>query len=240
MNPLISLAFQLVSLAQEAPHLTVLPTGSVIRRDLGTTGFFTCRVSQQHEQLVDDVVWLDPRGQEVPDERQNRPGAQPPRLYSSDASSGKGRELFVSNITENDSGNYTCKARYGTNQEITKTFALLVYMSIRWEDAPQRQNPVMGSRALIRCVARASPPAIVEWFRGSQLISGGGRYTTQDDGLVIENITSEDDGVYLCRAKVPAEGELDERRITVEWHVSNERLKHKRWLLDMDSHGPVT
>ena len=38
----------------------------------------------------------------------------------------------------------------------------------------------------------------------------------EQDGLVIQEISSEDDGTYICRAKVPDEGELAERRIQVE------------------------
>ena len=47
-------------------------------------------------------------------------------MYSSAKGSSKARELYVTNVTEHDSGEYTCKARYG-NQEITKKFNLLVY-----------------------------------------------------------------------------------------------------------------
>ena len=41
----------------------------------------------------------------------------------------------------------------------------------------------------------------------------------EQDGLVIQDISSEDDGTYICRAKVPDEGELAERRIQVEVRI---------------------
>lgn len=201
-----------VSLAQDSgPQLEILPMGSEIRRNLGANGFFTCRANPQNEQSVTDVVWVDPRGEEVPDERHNR-------VSSAATSSGTGRELFFTNITENDSGSYVCRARSADGQEITKSFSLLVYMSIRWEDAPQQQHPVAGSRATIKCLVKANPPAIVEWFDSNgDFIRKTDRYTPLDTGLMhIENVSSEDDGNFLCRAKVPAEGEMSELRITVE------------------------
>ena len=60
-----------MSLAQDAPSLEIQPGGSDLRRDLGTTGSFTCRPSQKGE-LIRDLVWVDPRGREVPDERTGR------------------------------------------------------------------------------------------------------------------------------------------------------------------------
>ena len=36
---------------------------------------------------------------------------------------------------------------------------------------------------------------------------------------MIQQISSEDDGTYICRAKVPDEGELAERQIQVEVRV---------------------
>ncbi len=43
----------------------------------------------------------------------------------------------------------------------------------------------------------------------------GGRYVLEQGGLRVLNITEEDDGVYLCMAEVPAEGQYQDREITV-------------------------
>ena len=60
--------------------MEIQPGGKDIRRDLGKTGYFTCRPSQQSE-LIRDVVWVDPRGREVPDERTDRSVSGAGRLW---------------------------------------------------------------------------------------------------------------------------------------------------------------
>ena len=55
-------------------------------------------------------------------------------------------------------------------------------VSIRWEDAPEQQNPVQGTDAKIKCKVRANPVAVVEWLKGEQTISSGGRWVTGDGG----------------------------------------------------------
>ena len=48
-------------------------------------------------------------------------------------------------------------------------------MSIRFDDAPQEQNPQQGTTAKIKCVVRANPVAFVEWIKDEETISSGGR-----------------------------------------------------------------
>ena len=52
------------------------------------------------------------------------------------------------------------------------------------------------------------------------------RYEPLDTGrLHIQSISSEDDAEFVCRAKVPSEGWIAERRVKVEvsgkWHALN-------------------
>ncbi|XP_043189147.1 fasciclin-2-like isoform X3 [Amphibalanus amphitrite] len=212
-------AIATAALAQEEQvKLEILPSQAKIRRDLGKQGFFTCRAAAGFEDLIDDIIWLNPENIEVPAESRESTDQPTPRIYTGQFVPSNGRELFISPIQEQDSGIYTCKARYATNQEVTKAFELVVYMSIRFEDAPEQQNPQQGTTAKIKCVVRANPVAVVEWIKDDKTISSGGRFVVEQDGLVIQDISSEDDGTYICRAKVPDEGELAERRIQVEVH----------------------
>lgn len=213
------------ALAQEEVKLDILPSQPKIRRDIGKRGYFTCRAAAGFEDLIDDIIWVNPENQEIPEENQQRAVETSNRIYTHPYQPGQGRELHIAQVLEQDSGMYTCKARYATNQEVTKAFELVVYMSIRWEDAPEEQNPRGGTDAKIKCVVRANPVAVVEWLKDDQTISSGGRYVVEQDGLVIQQISSEDDGTYVCRAKVPDEGELAERQIQVEVHSMPEILE---------------
>ena len=44
------------------------------------------------------------------------------------------------------------------------------------------------------------------------------RYTKVEDGLLIKNITTEDDGIYQCSANVENDGRFDFKTIKVEVH----------------------
>jgi Immunoglobulin I-set domain len=47
-------------------------------------------------------------------------------------------------------------------------------------------------------------------------IHTGGRYTQDAYGLRIQNITTDDNGIYNCRAEVDSEGRYDEKSINVD------------------------
>jgi len=44
------------------------------------------------------------------------------------------------------------------------------------------------------------------------------RYSLDESGLKIRNITQADNGLYTCRVEVKSEGRYDEQRITVVVH----------------------
>lgn len=89
-------------------------------------------------------------------------------------------------------------------------------MAITWEDAPSEQNPIINSNYKIRCKVYANPSPIVDWLRNGDIIETKNRYVLDADGLLVQNITEEDDGIYVCRAIVVATGEMAERPIKVE------------------------
>lgn len=76
----------------------------------------------------------------------------------------------------------------------------------------------------VRCKVTAKPAPLVDWLQNGDPIKVGGRYIIETDGLLIQNVTEADDGMYTCRAIVIDTGELSERNIRVE--VSITHVKH--------------
>lgn len=63
---------------------------------------------------------------------------------------------------------------------------------------------------------KANPAPLVDWYREDVRIQDGGRFIKDTDGLLIQNVTAEDDGIYKCRAIVLDTGNIQDRDIRVE------------------------
>jgi neurocan core protein len=67
----------------------------------------------------------------------------------------------------------------------------------------------------------AKPAPLVDWLQNGEPIKVGRRYIIETDGLLIQNVTEADDGMYTCRAIVIETGELSERNIHVEVSITH-------------------
>lgn len=84
-------------------------------------------------------------------------------------------------------------------------------------DAPTEQYPIAGTSYKVRCVVKAIPAPLLEWYKEDNRIEGNG-FVKEADGLLIQNVTAEDDGIYKCRAIVLDTGNIQDRDIRVEVH----------------------
>jgi len=87
---------------------------------------------------------------------------------------------------------------------------------ITWLDAPTEQYPTAGNSFKVRCRVKANPAPLVDWYKEDVRIQDGGRFIKDTDGLLIQNVTAEDDGIYKCRAIVLDTGNIQDRDIRVE------------------------
>lgn len=87
---------------------------------------------------------------------------------------------------------------------------------IKFEDAPEMQNPIIHTDYKVRCKVSANPPPHVDWSKNNEPIKSSNKYIIEPDGLLISKVTESDDGVYTCRAIVIKTGELATRHIKVE------------------------
>ncbi len=71
------------------------------------------------------------------------------------------------------------------------------------------------SVVIIRCQVESDPPASISWRKDGMVIPDDGRYFYFRSGLMIEDATAEDAGVYICRATIDDLGILEETSITL-------------------------
>nr|CAD7265447.1 unnamed protein product [Timema shepardi] len=127
--------------------------------------------------------------------------------------------LIFPSLLESEAGNYTCTANFASSEKLSKTVQIETIIAVTWLDAPEEQYPILNSDYKVRCKVMANPPPNIDWQKNSELITPGGRYVVESDGLLIQKASESDDGVYTCRAIVIETGELAERNIRVEVHT---------------------
>merc|ERR1712226_570225 len=123
-------------------------------------------------------------------------------------------KLYITDVLEGDAGSYTCEA-YIEGNKVIKNVNLAIYKDITFERINQEQHPRLYSNTLIECRVSGQPAPEVSWKWRGQRIQLRGRYSQDQNGLRISNVTKADDGRYLCRAEVPSKGRYDERYIDV-------------------------
>jgi len=188
------------------PHLRILPSGKQEIR-AGKNLVLTCRAQVPNIELIKHLRWINPRGQEIP---------QDDRVYSEEQPGDAATALFIKKLSEEDAGEYRCTAVYASNQQLEARVVIDVYIGITWEDAPIVQYASLDQDYKVRCVVRANPPANIDWLKESLIISTGDQYVIESDGLLIKGVTKKNAGTFTCRARVPQTGELEERDIRLD------------------------
>jgi len=204
------------------PHLQILPSG-IQEVSAGKNLVLTCRAQVPNLELMKDMKWIDPLGQDI---------SQDNRVYSEAHPSEAAVSLFIKRLTSSDAGEYKCHAVYAANQQLTSSVTVSIFIGITWSDAPTSQYASLGSDYKLRCKVEANPPANIDWLKESVIVSTvdgqeektvnmvknivGDRYVIETDGLLLKAVSRTDGGTYTCRARVPQTGELEERDIVLD------------------------
>jgi len=201
-----------VTVGEEA-KLVILPEGGNIIRSIGANIVLTCKGEAPDPELITDLKWLGPDGRDLPNGDSDGYNA---RISSEDTGLDAGRYLFIKGLQEADNGKYTCTGVYTSSQRLEASVNLTTIVAITWEDAPAEQSAVYGQPYKVRCIVRANPPATIDWQRNGQSFQTNNQYVIENDGVLIREVSLEDDTFFTCRARVLTTGQLEDRRIRVE------------------------
>ena len=109
----------------------------------------------------------------------------------------------------------------------------MIAVGISFPSLSTSQSCMVATSCKILCRVRARPTAVTDWkkvdtikqLEGWEDIEGqgyaglvvvGSKYKVYPDGLLIRNVTSTDEGGYICRARVDKTGQLEERIIKLK------------------------
>lgn len=197
----------------EGARLVILPDGGNLIRPVGANIVLTCKGEVDDPELISDLRWIGPNGQEIPNGD---------RISSEDLGTDSGRLLLVKGLQESDSGLYRCTAAYASSQKLEAHVNLTTIVGITWEDAPTEQSAIFGLPYKVRCIVRANPPATIDWQKNGVGFMTNNHYVIENDGVLIREVSLDDDTSFTCRARVPMTGQLEVRTIRVEVFIPPE------------------
>ncbi|XP_050547079.1 fasciclin-2-like isoform X1 [Daktulosphaira vitifoliae] len=199
--------------AVKEPSLFIKPTQPRQTKPIGSSLILNCQPNVDHPELISNLKWLDPLNRTI--EQTSTAGAHVTTTLTSDNNLG----LIITGLTESDVGTYTCTATYSNSEYLSHSVVVDSFDDITFVNAPTEQYPIAGASYKIQCKVKANPAPLVDWYREDTRIQDSSRFVKETDGLVIQNVTAEDDGIYKCRAIVLDTGNIQDKNIRVEVHI---------------------
>ncbi|XP_050056028.1 fasciclin-2 isoform X4 [Aphis gossypii] len=195
------------------PSLIIRPTQPKQTKPIGSSLILNCQPDVDQPEFITNLKWLDPQNRTI--DQTSTAGAHVTTTFTSSNNLG----LVITGLTEADVGTYTCTATYSNSEYLVRSVIVDSFYDITWVDAPTEQYPIAGTSYKVRCKVKANPAPLVDWYKEDTRIQDGNGFVKDIDGLLIQNVTAEDDGLYKCRAIVLDTGNILDRDIRVEVHI---------------------
>ncbi|KAL3275369.1 hypothetical protein HHI36_020136 [Cryptolaemus montrouzieri] len=130
--------------------------------------------------------------------------------------------LTIRPVEFSDHGTYTCLARNSYGSERAEA-NIIINSAPVFTVQPENIAASIGSTIKLECIAVASPPPEIIWYKDDTEVVSTDRIFIPDDGsfLEIKNTIEVDSGVYICEAK----NSLGSREIGVEVKIAELKTK---------------
>ncbi|KAG7177717.1 sax-3-like 1, partial [Homarus americanus] len=112
-------------------------------------------------------------------------------------------DLVISQAVQEDSATYVCRARNAAGTRESQPTELTVMTPPWFEERPVNVTASSGMRVELSCRARGSPMPMITWRRLEGELPPD-RARTEDERLVLQQVATDDSGVYLCEAQSKA------------------------------------
>uniref|UniRef100_A0A673A3D7 Uncharacterized protein n=1 Tax=Sphaeramia orbicularis TaxID=375764 RepID=A0A673A3D7_9TELE len=110
-----------------------------------------------------------------------------------------GRWLYFDSITQNDDGEYECRA-FNSHGSTSHSFSVSVEASPYWVKEPQNLLYSPGETVRLDCQAEGIPTPTVTWSMNGQPITGTPRRSVSGGVLRLMDVEFGDTAVYQCEA----------------------------------------
>ncbi|XP_068222632.1 fasciclin-2-like isoform X2 [Palaemon carinicauda] len=198
-----------LSVAQ-GPSLQLLPAN--ILKALNDDVYVSCTANVDDAELVTEMKWVGPNGQAIPNDDNT--------IITMEGIGGPGKlDLMITKLQDKDTGIYNCTATYAGNQKLSAEIMVEAFLDIDFGDTPVHQTPFIDTESKIRCTPVAKPAPRVDWLKDSTPLRNDENHIIQQDGVLIKQVTTDDEGIYRCRARVPEIGSIDYKDIRVEVYI---------------------
>ncbi|XP_026757851.2 peroxidasin [Galleria mellonella] len=110
--------------------------------------------------------------------------------------------IIIQNVQDTDAGSYSCQAE-NINGKITASADLEVMVPPSFVTIPTDINVAPGEKNIFKCTARGFPKPLITWFRNTIALPENDNYVLSYNNqiLTILEVTTDDEGLYHCRAQ---------------------------------------
>ncbi|XP_032884067.1 hemicentin-1 isoform X2 [Amblyraja radiata] len=109
-------------------------------------------------------------------------------------------ELIVENAAPDDAGSYTCIATNVAGRD-TRTVTLNVFTHPTFSELPGDVSLNKGEHLALNCAANGIPTPKIAWTFNNNIIPARYDYVNGHSELVIEKVSNDDSGTYVCTAE---------------------------------------